>query len=113
MSDQTVTDTQWFPVGSLDEIPRRGARVVPTEGGEVALFRTADDRVFALANRCPHKGGPLAEGIVFDHKVSCPLHNWAIDLATGEAVAPDEGCAGRYDVMVEAGEVLLCLPKGG
>jgi len=113
MADSTVTETKWLPVGTLEEIPQRGARVVRTPEGAIALFRTADDQLFALANRCPHKGGPLSEGIVFDHKVSCPLHNWAIDLANGEAVAPDEGCVGRYEVRVEAGEILLCLQKGG
>lgn len=101
--------SDWVYVGTLDEIPRQGARVVVTTTGEVAVFRTAGDRVYALADRCPHKGGPLSQGIVFGERVACPLHNWHIDLASGEAVAPDKGCAGRYAVKVEEGSVYLRL----
>lgn len=99
--------SNWITIGTLDDIPRLGARVVQTNAGEIAVFRAADDAVFALANRCPHKGGPLAEGIVFDHHVACPLHNWKINLESGAAVAPDVGCARRYAVRVENGSVLL------
>lgn len=95
-------------VCALEDIPRRGARRVRRmDGVEIAVFRTADDRVFALLDRCPHKGGPLSQGIVFGDQVACPLHNWTIDLATGEAAAPDEGCVRRFAVRVEAGRVLL------
>ena len=99
----------WRRVCALDEIPRAGARVVKGPGGDIALFRTADDRVFAVRDRCPHKGGPLSQGIVYGHKVACPLHGWHIDLESGAAVAPDEGCAGRYAVKVEGGAVFLEL----
>ncbi|GAB4301835.1 MAG: nitrite reductase small subunit NirD [Thiohalomonadaceae bacterium] len=97
----------WIAIGTLEDIPRQGARVVQTASGEIAVFRAGDDAVFALANRCPHKGGPLAEGIVFDHHVACPLHNWKISLENGEAHAPDVGCARRYAVRVESGSVWL------
>jgi len=73
----------------------------------IALFRTADDRVFALIDRCPHKGGPLSQGLVHGHRVACPLHNWSIELATGEAVAPDIGCTGALAVDVRGGDVYL------
>ena len=76
-------------------------------GADVALFRAADDKVFALLDRCPHKGGPLSQGIVFGHSVACPLHNWTIGLDDGCARAPDEGCAVRFAVKVEAGQVWL------
>jgi nitrite reductase (NADH) small subunit len=76
-------------------------------GGEVAIFRTADDRVFALLDRCPHKGGPLSQGIVFGEHVACPLHNWAIALEDGTARAPDVGCTTRFAVRVEGGAVSL------
>ena len=109
MADTIVTDTQWIGVGTLDDIPPLGARVVRTPDGDIALFRTAGDQVFALRDRCPHKGGPLSQGIVFDRKVACPLHNWAIDLESGVAVAPDEGCAGRHPVRVEGREIYLSL----
>jgi len=104
-----TNDMEWQQVGRLDDIPKLGARVVRTPDGDVALFRTADDQLFALRDRCPHKGGPLSQGIVYDHKVSCPLHNWAIHLETGMAVPPDEGCAGRLPVMVEGREIYLSL----
>jgi nitrite reductase (NADH) small subunit len=87
----------------LSDIPVLGSRVVARPGhpdGNVALFRTADDRVFAVLDRCPHKGGPLSQGIVFGDRVACPLHNWSIELATGSAVAPDVGCARTFAVSV-------------
>ena len=96
-------------VCNLQDIPRLGSRVVRTEAhGDVAVFRNAEDEVFALADKCPHKGGPLSQGIVFGKSVACPLHNWTIGLEDGEAAAPDKGCARRFAVRVEAdGSVLL------
>lgn len=101
----------WLEVGRLDDIPRLGARVVRTPRGDVAVFRASDDHVFALDDRCPHKGGPLSQGIVFDHKVACPLHGWCVELATGCAIAPDEGYTGRYPVKLEGGTIYLQLPS--
>jgi len=109
---QTMTKKQmneWTEVGKLIDIPRQGARVVRTRDGDIAVFRTADDQVFALRDRCPHKGGPLSQGIVHGHKVACPLHDWKIQLDTGLAVAPDEGCAARFPVRVLDGHVFLSL----
>ena len=92
----------------LDEIPPRGARRVARPAGhEVAVFRTADDRVFALLDRCPHKGGPLSQGIVFGDSVACPLHNWTIALADGHAREPDHGCTTRFTVALVGGDVFL------
>lgn len=108
MSDTIVTSS-WVAVGRLDDIPRRGSRVVATAAGDVAVFRAHDDAVFALDDRCPHKGGRLSQGIVHGHAVTCPLHNWVIELATGKARAPDEGCARRVPAKVEDGRVLLDL----
>ncbi len=107
--------SDWIEVGRLEDIPPLGARVVRTAHGDVAIFRTAQDEVFALRDRCPHKGGPLSQGIVHGKRVACPLHNWNIDLASGQAVAPDEGCAGTYPVKVERGTIYLALttPAGG
>src|SRR5437868_13550273 len=100
--------TDWNKICRVDDIPVLGARRVRrAAGADVAVFRTADDRVFALLDRCPHKGGPLSQGIVFGDHVACPLHNWAISLVDGEARAPDVGCATRFAVRVEAGEVSL------
>jgi nitrite reductase (NADH) small subunit len=100
---------EWIDVGPLSAIPMRGARTVPVAGGEeVALFRTGDNQVFALVNRCPHKKGPLSQGIIHGHAVSCPLHNWRISLATGEAMGEDKGCTPTIPVKVDGGRVLLC-----
>ena len=90
----------------LEDIPRLGARRISDGArGAIAIFRTADDRVFALRDSCPHKGGPLSQGIVFGDSVACPLHNMCIDLKTGEAAAPDEGTVERFEVRVVNGEV--------
>ena len=98
----------WVPVCRVDDIPVLGARrVARTDGPAVAVFRASDNHVFALLDRCPHKGGPLSQGIVFGHSVACPLHNWTIELDTGCARAPDEGCTPRFAVKVEDGAVSL------
>lgn len=103
-----VDDMTWLEVGTLDEIPRQGARVLKREGGDIAVFRTAADEVFALLNRCPHRGGPLSEGILYGRNIVCPLHNWCLDLASGEAKGPDEGCAPAYATRIEAGRIFVC-----
>ena len=98
----------WTLVCQLDEIPVLGARrVARPQGMDVAVFRTEADEVFALLDRCPHKGGPLSQGIVFGRSVACPLHNWSIGLCDGEAAAPDEGCTPRFSVRVEGTSVYL------
>ncbi len=95
-------------VCALEDIPLLGARRVKrSDGIEIAVFRTQDDAVFALLDRCPHKGGPLSQGIVFGNRVACPLHNWTIGLDNGCATAPDEGCVTRFPVRVENGRVML------
>ena len=99
----------WRDVGALDDVPSLGARVVETPDGDIAVFRTADDQVFALRDACPHKAGKLSQGIVHGHRVTCPLHNWVIELADGSAVAPDEGCAGVAAVRLEQGRILLAV----
>ena len=107
-----MNSTAWRDIGLLDEVPQLGSRVVTTPRGNIAIFRTSDDRVFALEDRCPHKGGPLSQGIVHGGRITCPLHNWIIELATGEAVAPDRGCAPRVPSKVLQDRILLLLPSG-
>jgi nitrite reductase (NADH) small subunit len=97
----------WVEIGSIEQIPRRGARCVNTPAGKIAVFRTAEDQVFALENRCPHKGGPLSEGIVHGGAVTCPLHNWVFDLATGEAQGADEGQVRTFPVSVVDGRIFM------
>ena len=101
--------TDWTKIAKLDDIPRLGARVLRTDTMDIAVFRTASDQVFALKDSCPHKGGPLSQGIVHGGTVTCPLHNWKIDLASGQAQGADEGCAHHYPVKVENGVVYLAF----
>ena len=100
--------SNWKQICRVEDIPVLGARRVARERGlDVAIFRNNADEVFALLDRCPHKGGPLSQGIVFGQQVACPLHNWTIGLCDGMAHAPDEGCTPRFAVKVEAGVVHL------
>jgi len=99
----------WIKVCELNDIPSLGSRVVESVQGDIALFRTAEDKIFGLHDKCPHKGGPLSQGIVHGETVTCPLHGWKIGLADGQAVAPDQGCAGRFEVRLEADVVWLKL----
>ena len=97
----------WIDIGHINDIPLRGARLVKTPVGCVAIFRTAEAEVFAASNACPHKAGPLSEGIVHGQKVTCPLHNWVFDLHTGEAQGADEGRIATYPVRLEGERILL------
>jgi nitrite reductase (NADH) small subunit len=99
----------WTDILDVNAIPKLGARVVRHGSLDIAVFRTADDEIFALEDRCPHKGGPLSQGIVHGKKVACPLHNWNIELDSGCAVAPDHGCAREFPVKLEGGRVWLDL----
>jgi len=104
-----MTSAHWLKVGSIDDIPVRGARVVKSPFGCVAVFRTATDEVFAIDDKCPHKGGPLSQGIVHGRSVTCPLHNWVIGLATGEALGADSGRVRTIPVELVDGVVMLRL----
>jgi nitrite reductase (NADH) small subunit len=98
----------WTSICRVDDIPVLGSRrVARPRGVAVAVFRNSQDEVFALLDRCPHKGGPLSQGIVFGTSVACPLHNWTIGLDDGCAKQPDEGCTPRFDVLVRDGVVHL------
>ncbi|MET2828487.1 nitrite reductase small subunit NirD [Mesorhizobium shangrilense] len=99
-------EMNWIAIGSLSDIPRRGARCVDTPEGKVAVFRTQDDQVYAIDDHCPHRGGPLSQGIVHGTAVTCPLHNWVISLETGRALGADEGAVRTIPVRVE-GELLF------
>jgi nitrite reductase (NADH) small subunit len=102
----------WIEIGRLEDIPLRGARVLRTEGGDIAVFRSTDNRVFALDDRCPHRKGPLSQGIVHGWRVTCALHNWAIELTNGAAVAPDEGCATKYPVRIKGEMIFIHIEQG-
>ncbi len=100
--------SEWKVICRVEDIPVLGSRrVTRAKGLDVAVFRNDSNEVFALLDRCPHKGGPLSQGIVFGTSVACPLHNWTIGLCTGQAAAPDEGCTPKFAVKVEDGQVSL------
>jgi nitrite reductase (NADH) small subunit len=101
--------TVWTDIGAVTDIPRRGARRVPSPQGDIAVFRTGDNQVFALMDVCPHKQGPLSQGIVHGQAVACPLHNWVIDLSTGEPRGADagKGCTPVVPVRIEQGRILI------
>ncbi len=104
--------TDWIDIGTLADIPPRGARTVQIGGEkEIAVFRTGDDSIFALINECPHKKGPLSQGIVHGHSVTCPLHAWNIALASGEAQGADTGCTPTIAVRREGERILIARPE--
>ena len=104
--------TDWLEVGSIDEIPKLGARVIVTQVGNIAVFRNAKDEIFALKDECPHKGGPLSQGIVHGKSVTCPLHNWVLGLEDGQAQGPDEGCATTFPVKLHDNVIFISLQAG-
>jgi nitrite reductase (NADH) small subunit len=108
-----ISGSGWKNIGPLENIPARGARrlCVKSAGRPVAVFRTGDDAVFALIDECPHKKGPLSEGIVAGHSVACPLHNWVIGLEDGAAMTPDEGRTPSLPVKVIGGQVFVHIPE--
>ena len=99
----------WIAVGSVNDIPSRGARCVQTPRGKIGVYRVADGRVFALEDHCPHRGGPLSQGIVHGTSVTCPLHNWVISLETGSAQGADEGSVKTIPVKVEGERLYIAL----
>ena len=102
--------SQWIEIVALEQIPLLGARVVKAPNMNIAVFRGSNNQVYAIRDACPHKNGPLSQGIMHGNTVTCPLHNWKIDLTNGQALAPDEGCTNIFAVKVENGMVYLQLP---
>ncbi len=103
----STTTQAWKRVCILDDIPILGARVVKISVGEIAIFRNSDNEVFALLDRCPHKGGPLSQGMVHGQTVTCPLHAWKIRLTDGRAQEPDSGCTTAFETEVRDGAIFL------
>jgi nitrite reductase (NADH) small subunit len=103
----------WIAVGTINDIPRRGARCVATPQGKIGVFRTAEDQVFAIEDHCPHKSGPLSQGIVHGAAVTCPLHNWVISLESGKALGADEGSVKTIPVKLEGGRLFIALDAPG
>lgn len=107
----TLFTETWLDIGAVKDIPQQGARVVKTLQGCVAVFRTADDQVYATTDRCPHMGGPLSEGIVHGTSVTCPLHNWVFSLETGMAQGADTGEIATYPARIQDGRILLEISR--
>ncbi len=103
--DMAMND--WIDIGQVSDIPRRGARCVNTPGGKIAVFRTQDDQIYAIEDKCPHRGGPLSQGIVHGAQVTCPLHNWVFSLETGEAQGADEGRVRTVPLAVVDGRIMM------
>lgn len=101
--------SKWIEVVELRNIPVLGSRLIKTRDMDIAVFRGSDDQVYAIRDACPHKNGPLSQGIMHGSTVTCPLHNWKIDLTSGEALGPDEGCTNVFPIKVEEGKVFLQL----
>ena len=99
----------WVEIGVLEEIPKLGSRVIQGPDGDIAIFRNSHNEVFALRDSCPHKQGPLSQGIVHDNTVTCPLHNWKIELDTGVVKAPDEGCTGKFDIKLDGDKIFILI----
>ncbi len=98
----------WLDIGPVDQISPGNARTLPVQGGEeIAVFHTLAGQFYALVNKCPHKAGPLSQGIVHDNVVTCPLHSWNISLKTGLALGDDEGCVPTIPLKVDAGRIYL------
>lgn len=104
-----MTVSRWIDIGSINDVPLLGARLVKTSKGCIAVFRTAESQAFAIEDKCPHKTGPLSQGIVHDKSVTCPLHNWVISLETGKALGADVGEVRTFPLKVEGGRLLLDL----
>jgi nitrite reductase (NADH) small subunit len=103
----------WTLIGSINDIPRRGARCVMTPQGKIAVFRTMEDQIFAIDDQCPHKNGPLSQGIVHGASVTCPLHNWVISLETGKALGADEGSVKTVPIKLDGDHILALLERAG
>ncbi|OLN23927.1 nitrite reductase [Domibacillus antri] len=92
---------------SFQEMPEKIGQTIRIGSVEIALFKLADGHVRAIENRCPHKGGVLAQGIVSGEHVFCPMHDWRINTTDGKAAAPDHGCVKTYDVKIEGDDVYI------
>lgn len=103
----SASATRWIDIGALDAIPVLGARIVKSSAGCIAVFRTSESTVYAIDDACPHKAGPLSQGIVHGAAVTCPLHNWVISLETGSALGADEGQVRTYPLKVVNGRILV------
>ena len=103
----TALTKNWVDVCALEDIPSQGSRIVKAGDNCLALFRTTENEVYALDDKCPHKQGPLSQGMVHGAFVTCPLQSWVFSMETGEAQGADEGKVKTTPTKVEDGRVFL------
>jgi len=101
--------SNWIKIIEIEDVPLMGSRKVVVGDDEIVIFKTKDGSIFAVNNVCPHKQGKLSEGLVHDHMVTCPLHNWDIDLETGIVKDEDNSCTKKYETKIEEGVIYLAL----
>jgi nitrite reductase (NADH) small subunit len=107
-----MRESRWIRVTALENIPAREGRAVQIGDREIAIFNLGD-RLLATSNRCPHKSGPLCDGIVTGNSVVCPLHAWKVSLVDGSVERPSsekERCIETYPVRVDEGVVVVAVP---
>lgn len=111
--NERLNERYWIWITEVGNIPPREGRAVTVAGRELAIFNLGD-RFVAVDNRCPHKGGPLADGIVSGDTVVCPLHGWRIGLGAGAVERPEgeSACVERYPTLVDNGVIVVGLPAG-
>ena len=111
MNESKSLVNKWVRITGIENIPLREGRGVQIAGHDIAIFNLGD-RILAVENKCPHRGGPLADGIVSGSNVVCPLHAWKVDLASGEVVnqSMNAPCIKTYATRFENGVVLLEIP---
>ena len=100
------TSHSWTRITYAEDIPLREGRAVEIDGREIALFNLGD-RFLAVENRCPHRGGPLADGIISGCTVVCPLHAWKVDLEEGSVFKPERACVATYPVRIDDGIISI------
>ena len=107
----SVKELIWTDVGAINDIPIHGARRIITKDFPIGIFKTQEGKIFAIIDECPHKKGPLTEGIIHGNAIACPLHNWSISLETGEALGADagKGCTHTIPLKIENNRILLGL----
>ncbi|MFW7381538.1 MAG: nitrite reductase small subunit NirD [Oligoflexus sp.] len=101
----------WYLIGTIHDIPRQGAQLLQFGDRQLGIFRTYQDEFYAINAQCPHAGGPLTEGLIHGHYVSCPLHDWTINLKTGICQAPDEGQVSCYPLLIDGEDIWIALQE--
>jgi nitrite reductase (NADH) small subunit len=98
-------------IGEVADLPQKLGKTVTIGSKEIAVFKLENGDIRAIENRCPHKGGVLAEGILSGEYVFCPMHDWKISVNDGKVQAPDVGCVQSYPVEVKGDQVYILIKE--